>query len=727
MSRRSTRRSEASDAATAAAIHRLSAHTSTALRSSLVIPALAQILSELAQNSLDAGAKRIEVWVNVAPGNESLRVEDDGAGMGSEQLARLGERYVTSKGTSRSLLGDTYGFRGEAIASIAALCLLEVTSRAANSDTHTRVVKNGTVLYTGKARDAVTRPHGTNVSVRDVFAGVPVRQAALGTGAMAACRKVVETLALPWPAVSWTLWEERPSGARKVLALRPARNSLGMFKAVYGAAGVEKVKSVRVSSGRWRVDGFISLEGAVTKHLYVNGFPLDSASELHVALARRFATSTFSATAGDWDARPQTNRASPRRLERYPIYVLNVSIPPDELDATYDPRKATLGYKDGGRLVAFVVAVADEFLQAAGFRQRESASPARTPTKGTRVVPAKRRAGDGEERVATRLFARTAAAEAPGAAGGDPFGEGWIRDIVAQPAQDVFPVGRAQRNSVVDDDDDGPVGDDDNPTLLTTALPGPLSDVSFPHSSLSSTAVLGQVDRKFICCVLRAESPSREPTTALVILDQHAADERAAVEQIMDELCDGFARDAMPVVEVALRVVLTREEAAVLASAAARGILRRWGIGLGEHTAGEYVQVDVTHVPALLERLGRPHATELTRLLKLYLPELGAREAEIAATVAGLDGSARARVQALMPREMVELANSKACRGAVMFEDRLDAEQATRLVARLAATRTPWVCAHGRPTFVPACAWRTGVKSHKRPIDWSKWKRAQML
>lgn len=44
-----------------------------------------------------------------------------------------------------------------------------------------------------------------------------------------------------------------------------AKNSLGMFKAVYGSAGVEKVQSVRVSSGPWRVDGFISLEGAVTK------------------------------------------------------------------------------------------------------------------------------------------------------------------------------------------------------------------------------------------------------------------------------------------------------------------------------------------------------------------------------------------------------------------------------------------------------------------------------
>ncbi|WOO77767.1 DNA mismatch repair protein MLH3 [Vanrija pseudolonga] len=733
MSRRSTRRSDAAAATTAAAINHLSAQTSATLRSSLVIPTLAQILSELAQNSLDAGAKRIDVWINVAPGDESLRVQDDGVGMSREQLGRIGERYVTSKGSATSVLGDTYGFRGEALASIGALCLLEVTSRAAKADTFARVIKNGNIIYTGKARDTVTSQHGTTVSVRDVFAAVPVRQAALGSGALTACRKVLETLALAWPAVAWSLWEERPSGARKVLGLRPAKNSLGMFKAVYGSAGVEKVQSVRVSSGQWRVDGFISLEGAVTKahqHLYVNGFPLDTASELHLAIARRFASSAFATTAGDWDERPQTNRASPRRPERYPIYVLNVTVPPEGVDATYDPKKRQHGYRDAGRLTAFVVTVADEFLQRAGFGRREAPSE-RTPTKGSPLVPAKRRAEEGSERIATRLFSSRAAPDTaspePVDDTNDPFGRRWIRDIVTQPAPNVFPVGRGQRGIPPADDgdagpDDNPLEDDDNPTLLTTALRGPLSDVTFSHDSLADAVVLGQVDRKFICCVLRAETPTHEPTAALVILDQHAADERAAVEGIMDELCAGFAGDTMAVTDVELRVVLTREEAAVLESTAARRILRRWGIGLGEVMSGEYVQVDVTCVPALLERLARKDTAELTRLLKLYLPELGERGAEIDAVVAGLDGDARARVQALMPREMVELANSKACRGAIMFEDKLDAEQSARLVARLADTRTPWVCAHGRPTFVPACAWPSDKKNYKRPIDWAKWK-----
>lgn len=250
---------------------------------------------------------------------------------------------------------------------------------------------------------------------------------------------------------------------------------------------------------------------------------------------------------------------------------------------------------------------------------------------------------------------------------------------------------------------------------MTTALLGPRSDVTFPHSSLANATVLGQVDRKFICCVLRADTPTRAPTTALVILDQHAADERAAVEGIMDELCAGFTADTIPVTDVELRVVLTREEAAMLESTSARRTLRRWGIAVGEVVLGEYVQVDVTCVPALLERLSRKDVVELTRLLKLYLPELGERGAEIEATVAGLDDDARARVQALMPREMVELANSKACRGEFCPWSATDPRRDNvRGQARRRAERAPRRAACGHAHAVGLRSWPADVRAGMR-------------
>lgn len=69
---------------------------STRLRSALVIPTVPQILNELVQNSLDAGCTKVECWMDLSRGNETIRVKDDGHGLDSEALKRVGERYGVS-------------------------------------------------------------------------------------------------------------------------------------------------------------------------------------------------------------------------------------------------------------------------------------------------------------------------------------------------------------------------------------------------------------------------------------------------------------------------------------------------------------------------------------------------------------------------------------------------------------------------------------------------------
>lgn len=270
---------------------------------------------------------------------------------------------------------------------------------------------------------------------------------------------------------------------------------------------------------------------------------------------------------------------------------------------------------------------------------------------------------------------------------------------------------------------------------MTSSLPPAPSDLKFTHESIASASVLSQADRKFVPCVMQAEDRSKERSKALVIIDQHAADERVAVEQILDALNEGFAHNNMPVTELedgVVRVILTRQEVEALEVPGVREALRRWGIGLGDTAAadGEYTQVNALCVPQLLEgRLARKNTTELTRLLRLYLPELVDHLSEIQVLTTALDRSPRdgsrtwASVQRWMPHEMVELANSKACRGAIMFGDRLDADQCERLVAQLAAARNPWICAHGRPTLAPLTLIPQYRPPARRLIDWAAWKR----
>jgi DNA mismatch repair protein MLH3 len=214
--------------------------------------------------------------------------------------------------------------------------------------------------------------------------------------------------------------------------------------------------------------------------------------------------------------------------------------------------------------------------------------------------------------------------------------------------------------------------------------------------------VIRQVDNKFIACVMRGtrtdNQNGQEPETVdvLVLVDQHAADERVSVEPIFAELCAGFLDDTVETTPLKdTGIVLSREEGEMLQQPGVLPLLARWGIhldpsaGMGKSDAGDtiqdarsgdYVQVGVQAVPAALKaRLGRKDGKEMTRLLKVYLPflveNMGQVQALLARTAsraapAGVSGSPTkgdpradwTAVHRYMPLEMVELVNSKACR-----------------------------------------------------------------
>lgn len=210
-------------------------------------------------------------------------------------------------------------------------------------------------------------------------------------------------------------------------------------------------------------------------------------------------------------------------------------------------------------------------------------------------------------------------------------------------------------------------------TLPSSSLP--MTNVSFSTESLSNVKVLGQVDRKFIACIISSSSKQGTGTEPiLVVVDQHAADERVSLESILGELCSGFIqgngattdlRKAPPI------VIVDREEGEILRREGVCQVFRRWGIGLElPEPVGDYLQVTIQTVPAVLSaRLRERKPTELTRLIKFYLQILDQSLGEVLALIADIDSGNEARVmdwgRALrwMPKEMLELANSKACRG----------------------------------------------------------------
>jgi DNA mismatch repair protein MLH3 len=249
--------------------------------------------------------------------------------------------------------------------------------------------------------------------------------------------------------------------------------------------------------------------------------------------------------------------------------------------------------------------------------------------------------------------------------------------------------------------------------------------MAFTKESLQTARVIAQIDSKFVCCVLDSDGHEhndngrRQPRErgrglrTLVLIDQHAADERISIEAILRDLCLGFIRNDPDTVELSepLGVVLTGEEAGLLAQEGAIEVFRRWGIGVSGSQFGagidpaikrgsrthlgasemrgemEYIQVAITHVPTTLKgRLGKKGGMELSRLVKLYLEQVLRDDLEeLRSLCSSLDSSRglndpgpesemerereRERekdwgtVMRWMPKEMLELTNSKACRG----------------------------------------------------------------
>ncbi|TFK43770.1 hypothetical protein BDQ12DRAFT_731752 [Crucibulum laeve] len=863
------------------ALERLSTRTRAKLRSTLILSSLPQIVSELVQNSLDAGARKVEIGLNCE--EWTFWVKDNGSGISKDGLETLGKgddngRYSeqtclfyspkvsdisdTSKiyapGAPNVL--STFGFRGEALASAAELSCLEISSRTdAARDTWSIILKGGKTLYNGPAVRWRRHSAGTVVCIRDAFYNIPVRRLSHPSPARTweLVRKEIETYALVFPHVLFTLEDTHRSdemaGSReRILKIPQTPSTLSSFRHIYGRALAEHVEEIAVECGPRRADGFISVNGAHSKayqFLYINRHPI-LPCDLHRVIEARFASSSFSKNAldegGETGLPRPTIRRSPRKAEKKPVYVLNITIPPDEIDNYVEPAKTAVQFQDRFSVLSFLSSIIDSFLRNQGFiSEHQEADPDQDNFSPS---PRKRRKLDEythiQEQVdneptlsshdhANRLNTETEPvgiytntnANSPEVVWTDSnTGENFIVDTrtgnsYKQQQQQPCHTGQRTQTSFINRRTIEPQGarsGDDVPSWLQQALqankaysvPEPhipslmIAPIDFvlpthPHSHSSSlkqtvcqtfltglpnigsdnyahrfgkealrrAQVINQVDRKFIACLISA-GPDTEPeevtngeadeevkgasTRALVLVDQHAADERIRVERFLKELCLGFLHNRACGEDPAngikgkeltppKPVLLTQHEARMLeGSKEIELAFRHWGIifldpltnvfedskitsGTGD--ASGYAQVLVQSIPEVVsDKLLQ--GDELKDLIKGFLGQLEVDPSSTSRSLPSDDIHELDWLKALRwcPQGLLDLINSKACRGAIMFNDTLNIDQCERLIAQLSWTAFPFQCAHGRPSLVPL----TNIKSHseglRRRCNWEGWK-----
>ncbi|MBI4251241.1 MAG: DNA mismatch repair endonuclease MutL [Candidatus Tectomicrobia bacterium] len=515
----------------------------------------ASALKELVENSLDAGARRIQVDQE-GGGAQCIRVRDDGEGMGRDDALLAFERHATSKIASAEDLHRvaTLGFRGEALPSIAAVSRVTLTTRRAGEALGTEVVIEG-----GQVRRVTEMgaPEGTQLEARALFFNVPARRKFLRRPEteLARCVEVVSRAAMAHPEAAFTLRH----GGKVLLDLRAGEERLARAASLLGKDSAPHLLEVSAEGERERLGGWaaapsLTRSGRDGQYLFVNGRPVREP-----VLVRAAYEAYRSFLPGG----------------RHPLFVLFLDLPPEEVDVNVHPSKEEVRF----RRASAVYALVREALMAAlgapaprsrlAYRRPPAPLPAgrlgeTTPWRG-RPAPPSLLGGGG-------YVPPRAPAEAPS----EPE-EAAPLVYEAEPgfaASPVLPPGVAEKNL---------------PVFPASALPGPLERVlQPPHPSrpvrLAECRYLGQWEE----CFLLFASPQ-----GLVFMDQHAAHERVLYNRFRDQFREGKVETQACLVPAGIR--LRPEEAIRLE--ARRGALERSGFDLEPAGPGEYL---IRSVPALL-------------------------------------------------------------------------------------------------------------------------------
>jgi DNA mismatch repair protein MutL len=251
----------------------LSDNLSNQIAAGEVVERPASVIKELLENSLDAGAKRIRIDIELG-GRRLMRVTDDGEGMVRDDAILSFERHATSKIKTLEDLSkiETLGFRGEALASIASVAKVELITKTEEENAATRVVIEGGRLI--DVKDAA-RPTGTTIAVRDLFFNTPARRKFMRSEATENYHLtgIVTHYALANPEIALTL----TNNGREVLRVSPARDLRERAFQIFGANLIESL--LPVAGGREfiaKISGYVSAprERRTTRdaqYFFING------------------------------------------------------------------------------------------------------------------------------------------------------------------------------------------------------------------------------------------------------------------------------------------------------------------------------------------------------------------------------------------------------------------------------------------------------------------------
>lgn len=329
-----------------------------------VVERPASVVKELVENSLDAGATSITVEVQ-AGGRKLIQVADNGTGIGVEEVELAFTRHATSKLDSAESLNHitTLGFRGEALAAIAAVSRLTIVTRSAADTAGARLILEGGLL---QRRDSVGAPQGVVIAIEDLFYNTPARLKFLKS--MLSEKRLIDEFvtryALAYPQVRFRLSHE----GRITFQTAGNGQTAEILAALYGLEVARELLPLAAEdpgAPGYRLQGYIAPPSHHRANrnqitLFVNGRWIRD-TQLTYAIIQAYHTLL--------------------PVGRYPLAVVFMELPPEEVDVNVHPAKAEVRFHEPNRLFGLVQrAVRQVLLEATPVRLTGPLAQAPAPT-----------------------------------------------------------------------------------------------------------------------------------------------------------------------------------------------------------------------------------------------------------------------------------------------------------------------------------------------------------
>ena len=307
-----------------------------------VVQRPASVVKELVENAVDAGADQVTVVVQDA-GRTLIQVIDNGCGMSPDQAVLCFERHATSKLQTAEDLHNilTFGFRGEALASIAAVAEVTLKTRREEDEVGCQVDFADSQHL---ATDEIATPRGANFMVRNLFYNVPARRKFLKSDSVEFKHIVSEFIrvALTRPDVGFTLTHN----GKDVYVLRPAKSLKFRIQDVLGSSVANELVDVQADTSVVSVSGFVgrpasAKKGLGNQYLFVNGRFFRS-PYLHKAVMKAY------------------ENLIPEGVT--PSYFLYLQVDPQSVDVNIHPTKTEIKFEDDSVIFQIVFACIKEAL-----------------------------------------------------------------------------------------------------------------------------------------------------------------------------------------------------------------------------------------------------------------------------------------------------------------------------------------------------------------------------